>query len=276
MTGFTNLQSVVVQLGGRVAVVTGASRGVGKGIALALGDAGATVYVTGRNAGLLERASGEITARGGKGVATQCDHADDAQTRAVFDRVRDEAGRLDLLVNNAMTTPEGKDLPAGVATFWDMHPFWEFPVRYWDAFNVVGLRSHYVASALAAPLMIAGGSGLIVTVSSPGGTRYSGNVAYGVGKAGLEKLVTDMAEELRPHNVASVSFWPGFTRTESVVENVSAYPDLSRTVSPLFNGRAVVALAADPNVMAKTGLRFNVRELAQEYGFEDSDEAQRA
>jgi dehydrogenase/reductase SDR family member 1 len=275
--------SIVAALGaldGRVAVVTGASRGVGKGVALGLGEAGATVYVTGRSLsssddprGSLNQTAQEIAALGGVGVAVRCDHANDQQVQAVFDRVRAEQGRLDILVNNVMSTPERADLPVGAKSQWDLHPFWEMPIAFWDAFHTVGLRSHYVASAFAAPLLIESGGGLIVCISAPGAIRYVGNIPYGVGKAGIEKLVADMAEELRPHHVASVSLWPGFTRTEFVLAQPDVYPDLSGTVSQLFVGRAVAALAADPEVMAKTGMRLKSNELAGEYGFTDGAES---
>jgi dehydrogenase/reductase SDR family protein 1 len=267
-------------LDGRVAVVTGASRGVGKGIALGLGEAGATVYVTGRSLesaddprGSLSRTVQEIGTLGGVGVAVRCDHTDDRQVKAVFDQIRAEQGRLHVLVNSAMSTPQRSDLPAGVHSFWDLNPFWEVPVSFWDPFHTVGLRSHYVASAYAAPLMIESGGGLIVCISAPGAIRYVGNIAYGVGKAGIEKLVADMAEELRPHHVASVSLWPGFIRTEDVLAQPDVYPDLSATWSQLFPGRAVAALASDPEVMAKTGMRLKSSDLAGEYGFSDVTES---
>jgi len=272
--------AAVGALDGKVAVVTGASRGVGKGIALGLGEAGATVYVTGRSLdssedprGSLHQTANEIDALGGKGIAVRCDHADDAQVKAVFDRVRAEQGHLDVLVNNVMSTPQRSELPPGVPTFWELHPFWEMPVKFWDSFHRVGLRSHYVASAFAAPLMIETGGALIVCISSAGAIQYADNVAYGVGKAALDKLAADMAVELRPHNVASISVWPGFTRTEEVVGEPGLYPDLSRSVAPIFNGRALAALAADPNVMEKTGTHITVKELAAEYGFTDSPES---
>jgi dehydrogenase/reductase SDR family protein 1 len=265
-------------LRGKVAVVTGASRGVGKGVALGLGEAGATVYVTGRSLvagddprGSLSRTVEEIAELGGVGVAAQCDHRDDAQVGAVFERVRDEQGRLDVLVNNVMSTPQRNELPPGALSQWDLHPFWEMPLSVWDAYHQVGLRSHYVASAFAAPLLIESGGGLIVCISAPGSRRYVHNVAYGVGKAGVEKLAADMAEELRPHNVASVSLWPGFIRTEDVLGQPDVYPDLSSTVSQLFPGRAVAALAADPAVINKTGQTLKASDLATEYGFTDTD-----
>ena len=267
-------------LDGKVAVVTGASRGVGKGIALGLGEAGATVYVTGRSLdssddprGSLKETAQEIDKLGGKGIAARCDHAVDEQVKAVFDRIRADHGRLDVLVNNVMSTPQRSELPAGVPTFWELHPFWEMPVKFWDSFHTVGLRSHYVASAFAAPLMIETGGSLIVCISSGGAIQYAGNVAYGVGKAALEKLVADMAVELRPHNVASISLWPGFTRTEDVIDDPQNYPELSRSVAPILNGRAVAALVADPKVIEKTGKHVRVSELVTEYGFKDSPEA---
>ena len=263
-----------------MAVVTGASRGVGKGIALGLGEAGATVYITGRSLdssddhrGSLKQTAQEIDRLGGKGIAARCDHAVDEQVKAVFDRVRAEQGRLDVLVNNVMSTPQPSELPSGMASFWELRPFWAVPVKFWDSFNNVGLRSHYVASAFAAPLMIETGGGLIVCISSGGAIQYVGNVAYGVGKAGVEKLVGDMAAELRPHNVASISVWPGFTRTEDVLADAGRYPDISRSTAPIYNGRAVVGLAADPKVMEKTGTHVTVKDLAAEYGFSDSPEA---
>jgi dehydrogenase/reductase SDR family protein 1 len=270
------MTSEVGVLHGKVALVTGASRGVGKGIALVLGEAGATVYVTGRSLeagddsrGSLRGTVDEITTLGGVGVPVRCDHADDDQVRAVFDRVREEHGRLDVLVNNVMSTPQRDELPSGALSQWDLHPFWKIPIPFWDSFHRVGLRSHYVASVFAAPLMIETGGGLIVCISAPGSRRYVNNVAYGVGKAGVEKLAADMAEELRPHNVASVSLWPGFIRTEDVLAQPDVYQDLSATVSQLYPGRAVAALAADPTVIERTGQTLKASDLATEFGFTD-------
>jgi dehydrogenase/reductase SDR family protein 1 len=255
--------------------VTGASYGVGKGVALGLGEAGATVYVTGRSLdagddprGSLTETAQQINDLGGIGIPARCDHDDDADVARVFERVREQQGRLDVLVNNVMSTPQRADLPPGAKSFWDMHPFWEMPLSMWDSFHRVGLRSHYVASALAAPLLIKSG-GLIVCIGAPGSQRYVRNVAYGVGKAGIEKLVADMAEELRPLGVASISLWPGFVRTEDVVGQPDIYPDTSMTVSQIFPGRAVAALAADPAVLEKTGATFRATDLAAEYGFTD-------
>ena len=263
-------------LSGKVAVVTGASRGVGKGVALGLGEAGATVYVTGRSLeagddprGSLAGTADAIDELGGVGIAARCDHDDDSDVERVFARVRDEQGRLDVLVNNVMSTPQRAELPPGALSQWDLHPFWEMPLSVWDTYHRVGLRSHYIASVFAAPLLIDSGGGLIACISAPGSRRYNLNVAYGVGKAGVEKLVADMAEELRPHDVASVALWPGFVRTEDVLGQRDVYPDLSTTVSQIFPGRAIAALAADPAVIEKTGETLKAADLAEEYGFVD-------
>jgi dehydrogenase/reductase SDR family member 1 len=170
-----------------------------------------------------------------------------------------------------MATPQRAMLPPGALSQWDLHPFWEMSLWVWDAYHRVGLRSHYVASVFAAPLLIENGGGLIVCISAPGSRRYVQNVAYGAGKAGVEKLAADMADELRPHNVASVSLWPGFIRTEDVLGQPEVYPDLSASVSQLFPGRAVAALAADPAVIEKTGQTLKASDLATEYGFTDAE-----
>jgi dehydrogenase/reductase SDR family protein 1 len=263
-------------LRGQVAVVTGASRGVGKGIALGLAEAGATVVVTGRSAGgartgalpgSVEETAAEVTALGGVGVAVRCDHADDDDVAALFERVDAEFGRLDVLVNNAFAIPEGRI----------SGPFWELPLALWDAMHRVGLRSHYVAAVHAAPRMIAARRGLIVHVSSFGAKIYAVNVAYGVGKAGVDRMSRDMGRELRPHGVTAVSLWPGIVRTERLLAEPERLGfDPSRGESPTFSGRAVAALAADPAVIERTGQALVVAELAQAYGFTDVDGSQPA
>lgn len=219
-------------LHGRVAVVTGASRGVGKGIAEGLGEAGATVYVTGRTVeagravGGLPGSIGEtaelVTRLGGRGLAVRCDHRDDAQVEALFRRIEDEQGRLDLLVNNAW---------GGYERFYDgtpfnPGPFWEQPRSLWDAMHVSGVRAHYVASCLAAPLLIASPAGLVVFVSSYAGRAFVPPVAYGVAHAAIDRMAADMAVELRPHGVAAVSLYPGLVRTEAVLRAAEHF-DLS-------------------------------------------------
>ncbi len=261
-------------LAGQVAVVTGASRGVGKGIALGLGEAGATVYVTGRTVtgsaggaafaipGTIDETAREVTALGGRGVAVRCDHADDAQVEALFAQVRDAEGRLDVLVNNAFAIPEGRI----------RGPFWELPIAQWDTMHTVGLRSHYVAATLAAPTMIAAGRGLIVNVSSFGAKVYAVSVAYGVGKAGVDRMTRDMGRELKPHGVCVVSLWPGVVRTERLLlEPERLGYDPAGGESPQLSGRAVGAIAADPARMEKTGTPLVVAELAEAYGFTDLD-----
>lgn len=265
-------------LAGKVAVVTGASRGVGKGIALGLGEAGATVYVTGRTVqegvapwpGTVTETAAQVTAMGGQGIAVRCDHRNDAEVEALFRRVQEEQGRLNILVNNAFATPAGA-MPMGV-------PFWELPISYWDELHTVGLRSHYVASVFAAPMLIRQGGGLIVNTSSGGAVDYVFSVAYGAGKAGVDKMTKDMAHELKPHGVAVVSLWPGMVKAEKTMAHPERLPPevferlLKFGESPLFSGRAVAALAADPAIMDRTGRVLVVAELAKEYGFTDIEE----
>jgi NAD(P)-dependent dehydrogenase (short-subunit alcohol dehydrogenase family) len=270
------------QLTDRVAVVTGASRGVGRGIARALGEAGATVYVTGRSArggpttdsmmGTIDDTADEVTARGGHGVPVRCDHTDDRQVEALFARVRQEHGRLDVLVNNVWGGYEGKGLRDGTVYFWEQ-PFAE----RWDKMFTAGVRAHYVASALAAPLMLPQRRGLIVSTIAWDHDKYIGNF-YDVAKHAIVRMIHGMAIELRKHNVAAVALAPGFTRTERVLAAFGAdearwreFPGLGQTESPEYVGRAVVALAADPEVMKKSGRAFRAGELAPEYGFTDVD-----
>ena len=267
--------SVSGPLDGRVAVVTGASRGIGKGCALELGAAGATVYVTARSVseddhplpGTIGATADEVTAAGGTAVAVALDHRDDDAVEALFRRVLDEHGRLDVLVNNAFIVTN--ELTSG-------KPFWEVPISNWDDMIDIGTRSAYVASVFAARPMVDAGAGLIVNVSSSGAEEYAWQVAYGVGKCALDRITVDAAHELAPYGVSVVSVWPGFVRTERIDLGVAAglLPeslDLSTSESPRFVGRAVVALAADPAVARWTGRAVPARDLADEYGFTDVD-----
>ncbi len=267
----------------KVAVVTGASRGIGKGIALELGAAGFTVYVTGRtvDGGMLPGTVGEtakqIDELGGTGIALAVDHHDDAAVEAAIQQVLVEQGRIDVLVNNVFSAP---DLAGWLGT-----PFWELPVKAWDEVIGIGCRSHYVASTFAAPSMVAAGSGLIVNVTSDGAVQYAHNVPYGVGKAAVDKMTADMAHELKDHGVAAISVWPGLVKTELVMfgaktdDDGSEYLDLGgegkfdlgQAETPRFVGRGVAALAGDPNVISKTGKAVRIADLADEYGFTDLD-----
>jgi NAD(P)-dependent dehydrogenase (short-subunit alcohol dehydrogenase family) len=267
-------------LAGSVAVVTGASRGVGKGIAEELGAERAVVYVTGRSvqggaptvalAGTVDETAEAVTRAGGTGVAVCCDHRDDSQVEAFFRRIEAERGRVDVLVNNVWGGYEG--LHEGQYEAF-AKPFWEQPVALWDAMFSAGVRAHYVASALAARMMVAQGRGLIVNVSSFAGAGREPNVALGVAKGATDRLTASTAAQLREHGVAVVSLYPGLVRTEGILKWADSI-DLSNSESPRFVGRAVAALAADPDVLDRTGQVLVAAELADEYGFTDVDGAQ--
>jgi NAD(P)-dependent dehydrogenase (short-subunit alcohol dehydrogenase family) len=254
----------------KTAIVTGASRGAGRGIAAALGAAGWQVYVTGRSdAGsgrrtTIEAAAQEVSGAGGLGVPVRVDHGDDAAVAALFGQVAAEAGRLDLLVNNAaalhprLTDPE---------------PFWEKPIDVADVMNV-GLRSGYVASWHAAPMMVAQGSGLIVFTSSPGSVCYMHGPAYGAQKAGVDKLAADMAVDFRGTGVAVLSIWMGILLTEKMRRAFDGNPDgltefAQHAETPEFTGRLIDALHRDPELAESSGQTVIGAELAQRYGITD-------
>jgi NAD(P)-dependent dehydrogenase (short-subunit alcohol dehydrogenase family) len=248
------------KLNTKVALVTGASRGVGKGIAHELIESGATVYITGRSVADMKYISG-------KGIAIECDHCDDEQVRSAFRRIAAEQGRLDILVNNVWGGYENM-VENGEFTW--PRPFWQQPLWRWDAMFQAGVRAHYLASQLAAQMMVAQRNGLIVNLSFWAAQKHIGNVAYGVSKAATDKMTADMSHELREHNVAVVSLYPGLVRTEKVLAS-AAWLDLSNSESPQFIGRAVVALAGDAKIMEKTGKVLVAASLAKEYGFMDID-----
>ena len=261
----------------KVAVVTGASRGVGKGIALGLGEAGATVYVTGRTikdktdaeklGGTVLKTAEEVTAVGGKGIGIQCDHTDDAQVEAVFKRIAKESKKTDILVNNAWAGYE--NMREG-SRFTYFKPFWEQPFWRWDAMFHAGVRAAYTSSAFAARLMTKKKSGLIVNISFWSAQVYMSNTQYGVSKAAVDKMTEYMAHELKKYNVTVVSLYPGLVRTESVLKNAKHF-DMSNTESPQFIGRVVAALATDPNIMIKSGKVLIAAQQALEYGIQDID-----
>ena len=260
-----------------VALVTGATRGAGKGIALGLASRGMVVYVTGRSKhaatatlkgevlrGTLDETVAAINAAGGTGVGIQCDHADDAATRAAIERIDAERQRLDILVNNAAHVHDSLIDPGG---------FWEKPLELAGILDV-GLRSAYVASYYAAPIMVRQGSGLITFTSSFGSACYMHGPAYGAQKAGYDKMAADMAVDLEGSGVAAVSLWLGPQRTErtEVVlrHRGEQYDDfMALAETPQFNGRVIHALAGDPKLAEKSGLTLVTAELALEYGLTD-------
>jgi dehydrogenase/reductase SDR family protein 1 len=247
-------------LEGKVAVVTGGSRGVGRGVAGELSRHGARVFVTGRSDPDLHNV-GERT------VGLRCDHRVDAEVDAAFRQITSESGSIDILVNNVWGGYE-RMVEDGVFT-WGK-PFWEQALWRWDAMFSAGVRAHYHASQLAAPGMIARRRGLIVNISFWAAQKHLANVAYGVSKAATDKMTADMAFELQPHGVAVVSLYPGLVRTEKVME-AAAWLDLSNSESPEFIGRAVAALAADDDVLRHTGKVLVAAALAKDYGFTDLD-----
>ena len=264
-------------LSGKVAVVTGASRGVGKGIALGLGEAGATVYVTGRTVkdktdagklgGTVFATAEEVTAVGGKGIGIQCDHTDDTQTEAAFKRIARESKKIDVLVNNAWAGYENMHEGRRFTYF---KPFWEQPFWRWDAMFQAGVRAAYISSAFAARLMTKKKTGLIVNISFWSAQVYLSNAQYGASKAAVDKMSEYMARELKKFNVAVVSLYPGLVRTESVMKNAKHF-DMSNSESPQFIGRVTAALAADPDVMHKSGRVLVAAQEALEYGIQDID-----
>jgi dehydrogenase/reductase SDR family member 1 len=250
----------MAQLEGKIALVTGGSRGVGKGVVQGLTEAGATVYFTARTARQTTPAPPQVT-------PLRCDHRKDEDVEAAFRHLLATHPRLDILVNNVWG---GYERMVEDGEFTWPYPFWRQPRWRWDAMFQSGVRACYVASQLAARLMVGQRSGLIVNLSFWAAQKYLGNTAYGAAKAATDKLTADMAHELRPHNVAVVSLYPGLVRTEAVLAAAGAF-DLRNSESPQFIGRAVAALAADPDVRQKTGRIVIAAALAREYGFTDVD-----
>jgi NAD(P)-dependent dehydrogenase (short-subunit alcohol dehydrogenase family) len=263
---------------GKVALVTGASRGAGAGIARGLGELGYTVYVTGRTVtpgdargwdgsvlpGTVSETAAKVTELGGKGIAVLCDHADDAQVARVFEQIRDEAGRLDILVNNAAFIHH---------QLIEKLPFWEKELAAQGIMDV-GLRSAYVASWHAARMMVSQGSGLIGMVSSFGASCYMHGPAYGAQKAGLDKLAHDMEHDLRGTGVGAVSLWLGPQITERAMIAKDVNPEqyegfMAVAENPEFSGHVLDAIAKAPNLADLSGQTLVVAEVARELGVTD-------
>jgi NAD(P)-dependent dehydrogenase (short-subunit alcohol dehydrogenase family) len=250
----------------RIVVVTGSSRGIGRGTAVAFGERGDTVYVTGRSTGegelTIDATARLVDEAGGRGIPVRTDHGVDDEIAALFERVRDESGHIDVLVNNVYKIP---DPPAWGGGFWD------HPVSIWDDQVGIGLRAHYVASWHAAPLLFTGGTGgAIVNVSSPGGQSYHFSASYGAGKAGLDRLSADMAIELAPKGIACCAVYPGSVSTEFIREWASQRgSDLSEAQTPLGVGRAIVALVGSPDLMQRSGTIQWIEDVADEFGVTD-------
>jgi NAD(P)-dependent dehydrogenase (short-subunit alcohol dehydrogenase family) len=264
----------MAQLHGKICLVTGASRGVGKGVALGLAQAGATVYVTARSGqathngqlpGSLQQTVNEIDALGGKGVGVVCDMGDDAQIVALCQRIQQDHGGLDILVNCAIALPDDIVSPK---------PFWEKSFSQVDVLTV-GLRSNYVMAYHAAALLIKN-KGLMVSISSPGSRCYMHGPAYGAGKAGTDKMTHDMAHDFKPYGVTAVGLWPGVVRTERLQALQKADPNLYQSVagiseSQILQGQVLASLYADAQHHGETGKGFYTADLANRYGLVDDD-----
>lgn len=281
-----------MSLAGKVCIVTGATRGIGKGIALQLASAGATIYITGRTLkakgdaqfpGSLEITAQEIEARGGKCIPVQCDHKNDDDVKNLFERVtREQDGQLDILVNNAFSAFEMCMNSIKV-------PFWEMPLDAYDEMNQVGLRNHYLCSVIAARMMVPRKSGLIINISGHGGLIHTLNVPYGIGKEGCDRMAVDCGLELKQHNVAFVCLWPCAVKTEGtefVLKNPKFLALMAQEVgldkniiqenykfgeSVEYVGKCVVHLAKDKNIMSKSGKIFITGDLGDIYGFLDDN-----
>jgi dehydrogenase/reductase SDR family protein 1 len=255
-------------LNGKICVVTGATRGIGRGTAIALAEQGATIYVTGRSTGegplTIEGSVAAIEEAGGRGIGVRVDHGIDSEIEAFFEQVKAEQGKIDILVNNVYKIPSPPAWGGG---------FWDHPIQVWDDQVGIGLRAHYVASWHAAPLMFAAGSGgLIVNVSSPGGLSYHFSSSYGAGKAGLDRLTADMALELKEKGIAAISLYPGSVSTEFVLENAARMGKaVENAQTPLLVGRTIAALAGAEDLMERSGSIQWVEDISREFDVKDEN-----
>ncbi|MEU2389674.1 SDR family oxidoreductase [Streptomyces sp. NPDC007369] len=289
VTTTNNTTAATRPLHGKVALVAGGTRGGGRGIAVELGAAGATVYVTGRSSSggagrselnrpeTVEETAERVTAAGGLGIPVRVDHSSPDEVRALVARIdAEQSGRLDVLVNCVW----GGD----PLTDWD-HPLWEQDLDTGLRLLRQAVDTHVITSRFALPLMVARGSGLVVEVTDGNTARYRGSFFYDLAKSAVIRLAFAQAAELREHGVAAVAVTPGFLRSEAVLEHfgvtedtwreaVAKDPDFAHSESPAYLGRAVAALAADPDVMAKSGRALATWSLYGEYGFTDADGSQ--
>jgi NAD(P)-dependent dehydrogenase (short-subunit alcohol dehydrogenase family) len=270
-------------LKGKVAVVAGATRGAGRGIACVLGEAGATVYCTGRSVRgkpatadrpeTIEETAELVSARGGVGIYAQVDHTVEAQVRTLFERVKDEQGRLDLLVNDVWGGDE--------LTEWGK-PFWQHSLPKGLQMLERAVHSHIITSHYGVPLMLPRRQGLVIEITDGDGFSYRGTLFYDLAKVSVIRLAFAMAEELRAHRIAAVALTPGYLRSEAMLDGfgvteanwrdaVKKDRHFAESETPFYIGRAVAALAADPNVMEKSGKALATWNLAPEYGFTDVD-----
>lgn len=264
-------------LKGKVVLVTGGTRGIGKGIVISLAKFGATVYFTGRTekefegavalGGSLSATEQEVKKVGGTATGIKCDHTIDEETKSVVDKIINKHGKIDILINSVWG---GYEYYNDGTEFWNEHEFWTLPISRFDKMFQAGVRAHYVTSSFVAPIMAKKKSGLIVNLSFWSAQRNDKGVAYGVSKSATNKMVETMAYELKPYNVSVVSIYPGLVRTESVMKSAEFF-DLTNSESTEFTGIAIAALATDNNIIEKSGSIQVAAKLALDYGFTDID-----
>ena len=274
MSDNTIFSKQMSSLESKIALVTGSSRGVGRGIAHELGIQGATVYITGRSRssgettdnlpGTIDETAELVTASGGTGIALQCDHTDDEQVINVAEEIKQNHGKLDLLVNNVWGGYEQYD-----STLFEL-PVWEQPVSRWDKMIQTGVRAHYTTTRAVLPLMLDGSNPLIVNISFGDENKFLGDVQYDIAKYAVTRLGFALAMKLKDNGITALTVYPGFTATERVKQSLSEQ-ELEQTHTPRFVGRAVVALASDSHISEKTGKALKVGDLGREYGFTDLD-----
>nr|WP_244886845.1 SDR family NAD(P)-dependent oxidoreductase [Rossellomorea vietnamensis] len=265
-------------LEGKVALVTGASRGAGRAIAIELGKAGATVYVTGRSTkghstqnfpGTIDDTAARIDEAGGTGIAVRCDHTVDAETKAVIEQIREEQGKLDILINNVWGAHDIGVNPGA---------FWEQSLENWDTMFTAGVRAQLATNHFAIPLLRENKEALIVHTTFWDEGKYTGQFYYDLAKNALVRMAYGLSEELKEDGIAVMAVSPGFMRTELVLEHMGVNKenwqeseDLKVSETPHYVGRAITALAMDSNVMEKTGRALRAGDLAKEYDFTDVD-----